>query len=579
MRAGECGRGIDDRVDEVCLRDDHVERLGPLAQPDAASRRALPPRPSSPSQRARSLATACRQSADSPTREEPAAPRGGARERARDARSHSPSRPTGPITTRSPRRSDVDARDAPGELQVGLDAFERRLAGRRDEDRVHVAVPGARLGRQRMPRPRHGLARERQVHVVEFATVQLRDAVEGTRRGSHQLRPDAVPGETGNLSSSWRDLVDRRSCASPALLRRARRLRAHFSCSSVDVCGVYRPRERNLPLAGENDDDRENDEAEREQLQPQAATEARARGPGESSSTECAHGSVSCQASEGIATGSLPTWRPTATMLFEAMDRDSALISSRPAGFRPAAARLPSSFPARGGDATTYPSLRSRTAGRSPPSGGVSRHAHALLEVPPLSRPSTCPTAPGPTGSSTTRRSGARPTCATATRRSSSRWTRRASSGCSTCSSQLGVKEIEVGFPSASKTDFDFVRQLVEEDLIPADTTIAVLTQARPELIERTYEAIEGARRAIVHLYNSTSDDPAARRLPARRGTGSPTSPCAATALCKELAAADGDRDRLRVLARELPRHRARLRARDLRGGDRRRGGRRARSG
>ncbi|MBM3676911.1 MAG: 2-isopropylmalate synthase, partial [Actinobacteria bacterium] len=70
---------------------------------------------------------------------------------------------------------------------------------------------------------------------------------------------------------------------------------------------------------------------------------------------------------------------------------------------------------------------------------------------------------------------------------------------------QLGVKEIEVGFPSASKTDFDFARLLVEEDLIPEDTTIAVLTQARPELIERTFEAIEGARRAIVHLYNSTS--------------------------------------------------------------------------
>jgi 2-isopropylmalate synthase len=70
---------------------------------------------------------------------------------------------------------------------------------------------------------------------------------------------------------------------------------------------------------------------------------------------------------------------------------------------------------------------------------------------------------------------------------------------------RLGIKEIEVGFPSASKTDFDFVRRLVEEDLIPADTTIAVLTQARPELIERTYEAIDGAARAIVHLYNSTS--------------------------------------------------------------------------
>jgi len=69
----------------------------------------------------------------------------------------------------------------------------------------------------------------------------------------------------------------------------------------------------------------------------------------------------------------------------------------------------------------------------------------------------------------------------------------------------IGVKEIEVGFPSASKTDFDFVRTLVEDNLIPGDVTIAVLTQARPELIERTYEAIEGAKRAIVHLYNSTS--------------------------------------------------------------------------
>src|SRR3954469_15155342 len=69
----------------------------------------------------------------------------------------------------------------------------------------------------------------------------------------------------------------------------------------------------------------------------------------------------------------------------------------------------------------------------------------------------------------------------------------------------LGVKEIEVGFPSASKTDFDFVRTLVEKDLIPDDVTIAVLTQARPELIERTYESIDGAARAIVQLYNSTS--------------------------------------------------------------------------
>ncbi|WP_106814005.1 2-isopropylmalate synthase [Microbacterium timonense] len=70
---------------------------------------------------------------------------------------------------------------------------------------------------------------------------------------------------------------------------------------------------------------------------------------------------------------------------------------------------------------------------------------------------------------------------------------------------QMGYKEIEVGFPSASQTDFDFVRQLIEEDLIPDDVTIQVLTQAREHLIERTYESIAGARQAIVHLYNSTS--------------------------------------------------------------------------
>ncbi len=70
---------------------------------------------------------------------------------------------------------------------------------------------------------------------------------------------------------------------------------------------------------------------------------------------------------------------------------------------------------------------------------------------------------------------------------------------------KMGYKEIEVGFPSASQTDFDFVRQLIEEDLIPDDVTIQVLTQARAHLIERTYESIAGAKRAIVHLYNSTS--------------------------------------------------------------------------
>jgi 2-isopropylmalate synthase len=70
---------------------------------------------------------------------------------------------------------------------------------------------------------------------------------------------------------------------------------------------------------------------------------------------------------------------------------------------------------------------------------------------------------------------------------------------------QCGFKEIEVGFPSASQTDFDFVRQLIEEDLIPDDVTIQVLTQARAELIERTFESLRGAPRAVCHLYNSTS--------------------------------------------------------------------------
>ena len=69
----------------------------------------------------------------------------------------------------------------------------------------------------------------------------------------------------------------------------------------------------------------------------------------------------------------------------------------------------------------------------------------------------------------------------------------------------MGFKEIEVGFPSASQTDFDFVRQLIEEDLIPDDVVIQVLTQSREHLIERTFEAIRGAKQAIVHLYNSTS--------------------------------------------------------------------------
>lgn len=75
----------------------------------------------------------------------------------------------------------------------------------------------------------------------------------------------------------------------------------------------------------------------------------------------------------------------------------------------------------------------------------------------------------------------------------------------------VGVKEIEVGFPSASQTDFDFVRELVEGGHIPDDTTIQVLTQAREDLITRTFEALQGAKKAIVHYYNATA--PSFRRI------------------------------------------------------------------
>jgi len=76
---------------------------------------------------------------------------------------------------------------------------------------------------------------------------------------------------------------------------------------------------------------------------------------------------------------------------------------------------------------------------------------------------------------------------------------------------KIGFKEIEVGFPSASQVEFDFVRKLIEEDRIPDDVTIQVLTQAREHLIHRTFEALEGAPRAIVHLYNATA--PVMRRV------------------------------------------------------------------
>ena len=70
---------------------------------------------------------------------------------------------------------------------------------------------------------------------------------------------------------------------------------------------------------------------------------------------------------------------------------------------------------------------------------------------------------------------------------------------------KIGFKEIEVAFPSASQTDFDFVRKLIDDNLIPDDVTIQVLTQSREELIRRTFESVRGAKRAIVHLYNPTA--------------------------------------------------------------------------
>lgn len=76
---------------------------------------------------------------------------------------------------------------------------------------------------------------------------------------------------------------------------------------------------------------------------------------------------------------------------------------------------------------------------------------------------------------------------------------------------RIGFKEIEVGFPAASQTDFDFVRRLIDENLVPQDVTLMVMTQSRADLIERTVEAVRGAPRAIVHLYNATA--PAWRRI------------------------------------------------------------------
>jgi len=69
----------------------------------------------------------------------------------------------------------------------------------------------------------------------------------------------------------------------------------------------------------------------------------------------------------------------------------------------------------------------------------------------------------------------------------------------------IGFKEIEIGFPAASQTDYDFCRHIIDNDMVPRDVTVQVLSQCRDELIERSFEALEGIHRAIVHIYNSTS--------------------------------------------------------------------------
>ena len=129
---------------------------------------------------------------------------------------------------------------------------------------------------------------------------------------------------------------------------------------------------------------------------------------------------------------------------------------------------------------------------------------------------------------------------------------------------KMGFKEIEVGFPSASQPDYDFVRKLIEEDLIPDDVRIQVLVQCRQELIERTYECLQGARQAIVHFYNSTN--PLQREVVfGLDKEGIKAIAVNGAKLCKKLEETIPDTDiRVRVLARELHPHRARVRGRDV---------------
>ena len=132
---------------------------------------------------------------------------------------------------------------------------------------------------------------------------------------------------------------------------------------------------------------------------------------------------------------------------------------------------------------------------------------------------------------------------------------------------EMGFKEIEVAFPSASQTDFDFVRSIIEGGLIPEGVAIQALTQCRPELIERTFAAVKGATAVIVHFYNSTST--LQREVVFRTDRKGVTEIAVAAAKqVKALAAAYPETAfQFEYFARELHRHGARVRARHLRGG------------
>ena len=99
---------------------------------------------------------------------------------------------------------------------------------------------------------------------------------------------------------------------------------------------------------------------------------------------------------------------------------------------------------------------------------------------------------------------------------------------------EMGFKEIEIGFPAASQIEFDFLRQLVERNLIPDDVMVQVLTQCREHLVKRTFEAIQGIKKAVVHIYNSTSDLTAGCGIPHGHGRRSRRSPIDGTKMVKK---------------------------------------------